>query len=519
VGEATGNAASPDRDLVIGHDVGTGGNKAVLADVRGKLLATAFHPYEVGYPRPGWAEQDPSDWWDAVCTCTRRLLEQSGASPGRVLGMGFAGQMADTVPVDGEGEPLTPAVIWLDSRADRQAEHIIRRLGGRRVLRRVAGALPTGKDLVSKWLWFKQERPDLFSRTAKFLDATGWLVFRATGVMQVDRTGAGASGIFDPGRGDWNPLFLRLLGLPRKMLPDVKNSTTIAGTLTGRAAEELGLRPDTPVISGMSDIPAAAIGSGALEEGDAHVNLGTSGWLVVPVKKAPRLGRYGMVSLPSADPELLIMIGETETAGACLGWLADILEGGEGERGGARDFSRFDREVEKEEPGAGGLIFCPWMFGERSPVPDTTLRAAFLNLSLEHRREHLLQAVYEGVALNLRWLVEAASGAGLPCRRLRAIGGGARSDAWMQVLADVTGREVEAVEDPQEAGAMGAALAAAVAAGAYRDIKEVKRLVRVRRLFTPRPGTAAVYDKLFDAFRRAYPALSRLGASLNLPET
>lgn len=507
-----------DRDLVIGHDTGTGGNKAVLADVRGNLLATAFASYPLSHPRPNRAEQDPEDWWRAISACTRRLLDETGTDPARVLGIGFAGQMADTIPLDREGRPLTPVISWMDSRADAQAERIIRRLGGRHVLMRLAGALPTGKDIVSKWAWLREEEPDTFARTHVFLDSTGYLVYRATGVMQADHTGAGSTGILNLKTRDWDPLLVRLLGLPREKLPDVKRSIDVAGPLTTRAAEDLGLPAGTPVIGGQADIPSAAIGAGALEDGDAHVYLGTSGWLCISVSKARGLGKYGIAAVASADPEMLIMIGETETAGACLQWFADNLAGEE-ERGRVKEgrsiFELLDETAAEVEPGARRLIFCPWMFGERSPVPDTTLRAAFLNLSLEHERKHMLRAVYEGVAYNLRWLVDAAAGAGLPCRPLRAIGGGAGSDVWMQILADVTGRRVEAVENPREAGAMGVALTVAVATGVYRDLKDLKRVVRVRRTFEPRPEYASVYEPLYEAFRAAYPALSRLGKSLN----
>ncbi len=500
--------------LVIGYDVGRGGCKALLADMGGRPLAVSFSPYPINHPFPGWAEQDPEDWWRAVCRCTRELLEESGSEAGEVRGLGFAGQMADTIPLDSAGEPLSPMVLWLDNRAEEQARSIIRRMGGRTVLRRLAGALPTGKDLVSKWLWFKQERPEVFERIRVFLDATGWLVFRATGEMQADRTGAGASGIFDDKRGNWNRLFLRALGIPRQLLPEVSDCVRVAGRLTREAAGEMGLEPGTPVVSGMSDIPAAAVGAGAMGEGEAHVNLGTSSWLVIPVRRPPRLGRYGMAAVPSADPALPIVIGESETAGACLRWFAqNLLEEGEG-GGSEPDFALLDQRVEDTEPGAGGLFFCPWMFGERSPVPDTSVRGAFMNLSLEHSREQMLRAVYEGVALNLRWMLEAAASAGLSCSRVRAIGGGARSDPWMQILADVTGREVEAVERPQEAGALGAALTVAVALGSFRGMKEAGGVVRVRRSFMPRAEHASTYGRLFSAFRYAYPVLSPMGSAL-----
>jgi len=504
--------------FVIGHDVGTGGCKSVISDTAGNMLASSFEPYEVSYPVPNWAEQDPEDWWRAVSAGTRRVIAQSGVGPGRVIGMGFAGQMIGVIPVDEGGRPLRPAIIWLDSRADVQAERMIKRLGGKRVMMLVAGALPSGKDVVCKLAWLKENEPEIYDDTRYFLDTTGYLVSRATGNMIIDHTGAGGTGILDNRKRDWSRLLARIAGLPLDKMPPIKSSIEVAGPLRDEVAEEMGLRPGTPVIAGMADIPGAATGSGALEDGDAHINLGTSSWLCLSVSRPKNLGKNGIVSVASPDPDMFIMLGESETAGMCLKWFAEQFATPD-ERARAEGemeiFGVLDEEVEAVEPGSKRLIFTPWMYGERSPVTDTTLRASFVNLSLDHERGHVLRSIYEGVAYNIRWLLDAVARAGFPCQPVRAIGGGAKSDVWMQIVADATRHRVEAVENPQEAGAMGCALAVAVALGALGDYKDIKKVVKVRKTFEPRAEPAKVYDELYENFRRLYPVLSDVCRRLN----
>lgn len=505
-------------ELLVGHDVGTGGSKAVLADAQGNILARTFEPYGVDYPKPHWAEQDPQVWWNAVASSTRRLLDESGADPSDVKGMGFAGQMIGVIPVDSTGVPLRPAIIWMDSRADEQASRLIRKLGGERVFTLIAGALPSGKDVVCKIAWLEQNEPELFGKTAAILDVTGYLVSRATGKFSIDHSGAGGTGMLTKSRG-WSALLAKACGVPLDKMPPIRSSIDIVGGLTAEAALDTGLPEGTPIIAGMPDIPAAATGSGALEDGDAHIYLGTSSWLCLSVARAKNLPKNGIVSVASPDPSMFIMIGESETAGICLEWFADNLAmPSEIEAAGTDEMAIFgvlDEVASKIAPGSDRLIFMPWMFGERAPVTDTTLRGAFVNLSLEHKREHLLRAIYEGIAYNLRWMIDEVARAGFPARSLRAIGGGAKSDLWMQVIADVTSRRVEAVDKPQEAGALGCALAVAVALGLLDDYKDIKKVVKVRASFDPDPARTAEYDRLYQNFRQLYPALSKAGRALN----
>ncbi len=507
-----------DEPLWLGYDAGTGGTKAVLIDSAANVFGASFCEYPLYHPAPHWAEQDPEDWWQAVVSCTRALLAASGVAPERVAGIGFAGQMLGLVPMRADGSPQGMAVSWMDSRGDAQAARIIRNFGGKRVVELVAGGIPTGKDVIAKMLWFKEERPDDFAVISKFLDATGYLVFRATGRMVVDHTGAGGTGLIGTRKRDWSRALLGLVGMPPEKLPPVLSSIEVAGGLGEDAATAMGLAAGTPVIAGMADIPAAATGSGALEHGDGHIYLGTSSWLCLSVAKPKSLGKVGIASVPSPDPDMFVMIGESEMAGACVDWFLRELGRNvtaEAARLGRSVYDVLDERIEDSEPGARNLVFAPWMFGERSPVADTTLHGAWFNLGMEHGQDDLMRAIYEGVAYNIRWLLEAVGKAGYPCPSLRAIGGGAKSDTWMQVIADVTGRRVDAVRDPQQAGAVGVALAGAVALGVLADYKDIKRVVRVRRSFEPRVKYRARYDQLFRVFQDTYPALSRAGRALN----
>ncbi len=505
-------------DLLIGHDVGTGGSKSVLADAGGNILASAFQKYEVSYPAPCMAEQNPDDWWSAVCAGTRSLLEHSGADPSSVRGMGFAGQMLSIVPVDAGGENLCPGILWLDSRADEQASRLTRRLGGELVLSNVVGALPSGKDIMCKVLWLREQRPEIFARTHAVLDLTGYLVLRATGAFSIDHTGAAGTGLLDSRR-RFSPLLCRLAGFPVEKMPEIRRSIDVVGGLTTEAAADMGLPRGTPVIAGMSDIPAAATGSGALEDGDAHIYLGSSSWLCLSLSRRVNLPKNGIISLASPDPAMYTMIGESETAGMCLEWFADNLAvPAERERagsGGGSIFQVLDEVAAAVEPGSSGLIFLPWMFGERAPVTDTTLRGAFMNLALHHGREHMLRSIYEGVAYNLRWMMDQVERKGLPLRTVRAIGGGAGSDTWMSIMADATGRRVEAMAGPQEAGALGVALAAAVGLGIFGDYKQIKDVLKVRRAFEPDPEVHTAYDPPYSEFRAIYPAYSKSCRRLN----
>lgn len=500
---------------IVAHDVGTSGDKAVLVDVEGHVCGRVIEPYQTFYPKPGWAEQEPEDWWRAVTCGTRALLETTGVSPRDVLCITFSTQMINIVPLDARGGVLRRAIIWIDNRAGEQAERIMRKLGGAKLFALIAGATLSGKDGLPKLLWLKEKEPHVYNSMSRFVDVAGYLFYRSTGNIAMEWSGASVFGI-DLKKKAWLSSLFKYIGLDPAKFPPLVRSVDKVGGLTAAAAREYGLLEGTPVIAGAGDAPCALIGSGAVGEGDGHVCLGTSGWVGVTTRRTPT-GKCGVATIQSADPDKAFLIAETEAAGACLQWLAEEVYTEEKAELGVPDVYAFmDREVIEVPPGSNCLLFTPWIYGERAPVNDCYVRAAFFNISGEHTRRDMLRAVYEGVAYNVRWLVEIVEKEfKFPLPVLRVIGGGARSRPWMQILADITGRRVEAVANPREAGAVGAALVAGVGLGVYPDFASLKKVVRVEGVFEPQAENQEIYDTLFRAYQEVYRNLRGFYRKLN----
>lgn len=497
---------------IIAHDVGTSSNKAVLVGTDGRIHGKCSAPFQVHYPGACRAEQEPGDWWKAIAETTRGLLQQTGVSPNQILCVTHSTQMLGIVPMSAKTGSLGRAIIWLDSRALVQAQRMMRKFINARVFALIAGAPMSGKDCIPKLLWLKDEEPNLYRKTDFFVDTNGYLLYRTTGNMVMEWTGASVVGM-DLKTKQWMKGVMRYVGLDPAKLPPLVRSTDQVGGLTPEAAGELGLLQGTPVIAGAGDAPCAAVGSGAVHEGAGHICMGTSAWLGVVTSRRPK-GKCGVATIHSADPNKAFLIAESETAGGCLEWAAKHLYSGDAN---APDvFAAMDRIVDKVPAGSHGLIFTPWMYGERAPIADCNARSSFLNLSGQHRREDMIRAVYEGVAYNIRWLVETVSGEfGFPLPKLRVIGGGAKSATWMQMLADVTHRRIETVPDPKEAGAVGAALVAAVGLGIYPSFEALESVTRVERTIEPREENFEIHDALFESFRDSYGRLRPLYRRLN----
>jgi xylulokinase len=500
---------------VVAHDVGTSGNKAVLVDTEARVQGKCFEPYKTYYPSPGWVEQEPDDWWRAVSKTTKLLLERTRVSPADILCITYATQMLGIIPMDSQSGALRRAIIWLDCRAGEQAERSMRRFLGPRVFALIAGAVLCGKDGIPKLLWLKTEEPDIYNKMCCFLDVAGYLFYRSTGNMVMEWTGASVFGL-NLKKKTWLEGIFRYVGLDPHKLPPLVRPIDKVGELTREAADECGLLQGTPVIAGAGDAPCAAVGAGAVGEGEGHVYLGISGWVGVVTRHTPR-GKCGAATIQSADPNKTFLFAETEAAGGCIQWIADQLYKAEkGDPKTPNVYALMDDEVAKIPPGSNYLLFTPWLYGERAPIDDSYVRAAFLNLSAEHTREDMLRAVYEGVAYNIRWIVEIVEKEfkfSLPC--LRVIGGGALGKPWMQILADITRRKIETICEPQEAGAVGAALVAAVGMGIYPDFESLRKVVKVDSVYEPQPKSFEIYDSLFHHYQEVYGSLRSFYRKLN----
>ena len=502
-------------EYLLAHDVGTTGCKAALVTPGGQIVATSYQSYSIEYPQPLRAEQDPEAWWRATVDTTREVLEKVCARPGEILALAFSSQLVNTIPLDGQGRPLRPCINWLDGRAWEEAQWVMRKLGGPAVFARLIGTPLTGKDLLPKYIWLKKHEPQVYARAAALVDTGGYMIYRTTGRLACDWSVASVTGLFNLKTKTWDMSIMRVFGLHPEKFPELVRSTDLVGCLTAEAAAELGLLEGTPVFGGAGDAMTSAVGCGAVGEADGHLSLGTSGYVGITTARRV-VGKRGIVSIQSADPDKLLLIAETETSGACLKWAAKELYCAAPD---AETLSRMDIDVAETEPGAGGLIFTPWMYGERCPVADESLRAAFLNLGTNHTRSQMTRAIYEGVAYNFRWILESITSLyRFLADPLRVTGGGARGLPWLRILSDVTGRKLEAVASPQQTTAMGAALVSAIGLGIYPSFEAVKDLIPVEHELSPETDPKPVYDRVYPAYRQVYRALRNIYHTLNRPE-
>lgn len=500
---------------ILAYDVGTSGCKAALVSEGGKIIENTYEPYPTYYPQALYAEQNPIDWWQAVCVTTKRLLQTHPLPAGEIAGLAFSTQMVNLIPVDKDGTPLRPCISWLDGRAEEEAQQVMRKLGGKAVFAAVVGVAITGKDLLPKYIWLKKHEPQIYQKASAFIDASGYLLAKATGRLVYEWTTASVTGLFDLKKKRWDTFLMHFFGLDEEKFPTLVMPHEKVGGLTATAAAELGLLEGTPVFGGAGDAMTAAVGSGAVGEAEGHLCLGTSGFVGIVTSKRVT-GKKGIPTIQSADPQKLLLIGESETVGECLKWAA--REFFQREPDGAT-FKRMDEIVNGVEPGAGGLLFTPWMYGERTPIADERLRAAFVNLGANHTYAHMLRAIYEGVGYNFRWILENIQELyGFRPDPLRVIGGGAKGLPWVQIVADISGRSLECVAEPQQTTALGAAFIAMVGLGLLNSVEAVKPLVPLTATVKPNPDNKALYDELYALFKDIYPSLKGIYHRLNRGE-
>jgi xylulokinase len=506
---------------VLAIDLGTSGPKVALFTLDGDFVDGEFAPVELRMSPGGGVEQRPADWWDAIVAARARLSERGAVEPDDIAIVSVTAQWSGTVPCAVDGTPLHDAIIWMDSRGAPQVERIVGgplRVAGYdpRKLRqwiRITGAIPahSGKDPVAHILWLQETMPDVARATHKYVEPKDWLNWKLTGRCVATMDSIVLHWVTDnrdPDRVDYNADLLRRSRLDRAQLPDLVPATTIIGEVTAEAAAQLNLTAGTPVSGGTPDVQSAAIGSGAVQDFEGHLYIGTSSWISchVPFKKTDVM--RGVASLPSPLPGKYFVADEQESAGVCLTWLRDNVLAGE-------SYAAIDALADGAPPGSNGVIFTPWLNGERTPVDDHTLRGGWHNVSLRTTRAELARGVLEGVAYNTRWLLECVEKfTGRPFPWLNFVGGGAQSDVWAQIFADVLDRPIRQVDHPIHANARGAALLGALALKA-RSIDDISRAVRIAKTHEPDRATRAAYDPLYREFRAFYKKTKGVYARLN----
>ncbi|MEG1791521.1 MAG: FGGY-family carbohydrate kinase [Clostridia bacterium] len=488
---------------IISHDMGTSSDKAVLVDYSGKIIATSVEPYPTYYPNPAWVEQDTALYWAAVCKASRSVCEKTKTSPDDIGGIIFSTQAQGVIPVDEKGNVLYNNITWVDARAEKQAQEIMAKFGGKKLFTMIVGTPIMGKDCVAKIKWIRDERPDVYEKTKYFLDVNGFLKMKCTGEMVAELSGASSYGL-DLKKKTWMSAF-PLIGVEIEKLPPlVKSTDKIGNGLTEKAARDMGLNIGTPVFGGCDDVQAACVGSGKNGDGDVHIYLGTSAWVAATSKTATKF-MHGAAAIQSADPEMNLIAGITEAAGSNIQWICDQFFSAEKEKYGDDIYAYMDDVIRAIPAGSDHLICTPWMMGERCPVSSTTTRCTLFNINPEHTREHMMRAVYEGVAYNLRWILENfKKDYGFKCHDFHIIGGGALDDAWMQIIADITGAKFSIVSNPRNAGALGAAIIALIGLGELKNFKDARDFVKITKTYKPDKHNADIYNELYTTYKRIY---------------
>jgi xylulokinase len=503
-------------EYVLTIDLGTSGPKVAIFTFDGSFVDGDFTPVDLNVLADGGVEQSPAAWWNGVVAASQRVMSRTSIPLDDIVAVAVTSQWSGTVPVDREGTPLHDAIIWMDARGADETRRVV---GGAlrvqgyepRKLRKWisrTGGVPalSGKDSISHILWLQRERPDIARATWKYLEPKDWLNLQLTGRCAATHCSIVLHWVTDnrdAAAVDYDPGLLRVCELDRAQLPDLIPATSVVGPLTEKAAKELGVPAGIPVVGGTPDLQSAAIGSGAVRDFEGHLYVGTSSWLTchVPFKKTDLL--HGIASLPSPLSGKYYVADEQEVAGGCLEWLREhALETGD-------DLARLDAIAGSVAPGSDGVIFTPWLNGERTPVDDHTLRAGWHNLSLGTTRGHLVRSVLEGVAYNSRWLLATVEKfVGRPFPWLHFVGGGAQSELWCRIMADVLDREIRQVEHPIRANARGAALLAGIALGRI-GVDDLARNVRIANTYAPDPTNRAIYDDRYAEFRTLHKQTSR----------
>lgn len=523
---------SADDKYILAIDLGTSGPKVALVSSQGELVGSEFEETRLLLLPEGGAEQSPSEWWSAITRAVKRLLGKGLITSEKIAAIAITGQWSGTVPVDEDGAALMNAIIWMDARGAPFVQQIaeggmnIEGYAPKKLFKwlQLTGGVPAraGKDPIAHILYLKQAQPDIYQRTYKFLEPVDYIGLRLTGQMAASFNSIILHWMTDNRNINdipYNDALIKISTIDRAKLPALKPPNSILGPLLPEIAREWGLREDVRVVMGSPDIHSAAVGSGAVRDYETHLYIGTSSWLTchVPFKKTDLF--HSLAALPAAIPGRYLLTDEQETAGACLQFLRDNIifhtdELSTGKTPG-NAYRLFDRIAERAPAGSAGLIFTPWLYGERAPVDDHLVRGGFFNLSLNATREHMVRAVFEGVAYNSRWLLKYVEAfIKQPVEAINFVGGGAKSDIWCQIHADILNRPIRQMKDPIEVNVRGAALLASAALG-YLDYNEIATCVQAAQTYKPNPDHRKLYDELFAEFIAIYKNNKKIYARLN----
>ena len=518
------------KKYVISYDIGTTGVKTCLFEIDSAitLISAAMEGYNLYIMPDGGAEQDPDEWWSAICSTTKTVFSKCDIKPEQIEGISFCSQMQGLVLVDKDGVPVHRAFSYMDQRAKKQLKEGIAygfKIAGANITKLIPSLLITGavalsvKDPVWKYQWVRENEPENFKRVYKWLDVKEYIISRMTDRFVMTRDSAFATLIYDIRKGHegWSKKICKILNVNPDHLAEIVECTDKVGGLTAKAAQELGLKPGTAVFGGGGDASLIGVGAGSVELGETHIYSGTSGWVSTVVDKSIVDTSAMIAAVLGAQKDRFNYFAELETAGKCLEWVKDhlaldeigiflqkthVAESPETVYTNLYDY--LSKVIDEIPAGSSGVIFTPWLHGNRCPFEDPNARGMFFNVSLDVGKTELIRSVIEGVCFHLRWFLETEDKKIQTSSVVRFVGGGALSDVTCQILADITGRTVETVDSPQNVGAVGAAVIMAVGLGVLDDISHAKKLIPAKKTFVPNAKNKDVYDRNFAVYKTLY---------------
>ncbi|MDF3820000.1 FGGY-family carbohydrate kinase [Leptospira sp. 96542] len=528
-------------EYILAYDIGTTGLKTCLFRMgdRLQLVQSAIQEYPIQLLENGGAEQNPEDWWNSLQSTTKRILDKSDIEVSQIKGISFCSQMQGLVLVDSDFNPVRPAMSYMDQRASNEMKAGIQygiKIEGINIIKLFVSLWVTGavaasvKDPIWKYKWVEKNEPDLFTKVRWWFDVKEFLIARCTGEAVMTRDSAFATFLYNSrvGKGHWSKLLTKLFKINFNHLPKIVNSYDQVGVLTERAAKFLGLSPGTAVFGGGGDASLIGVGAGAVEEGDTHIYAGTSGWVSTVTKQRKVDISARIASIVGANQNFYNYFGEQETSGKCLQWVKDHLaldeidlylekkqinEGPDAVYESLFEFM-FD-SIKDTEPGSNGVIFTPWLHGNRCPFEDPNSRGMFFNIGLNTGKRTLIRSVVEGILFHKKWIIELSDKKIKTSDHIRFVGGVARSAFICQILADMTGKKIERIVHPENAGAMGAAALAILGLGKVKTFAEIKTMIPISDVFLPNLKYKSVYDKNFRVFKRLYMQNKKNFAILN----
>jgi xylulokinase len=497
-------------NYLLGIDIGTTGSKALLINEQGMVLADSVIEYPMFTPQPLWAEQNPADWWNATIQSIKNVMAKSGTNPKDIAGIGLTGQMHGLVLLDAKGDVLRPCIMWNDQRTATECAEITAKVGAKRVLELTGNPVLPGFTLP-KILWIRKNEPEIYSRIAKFLLPKDYVRYKLTGEYWGDVSDDSGTSLFDVGKRTWSKEMADAAGVPQEWLADVTESSTASARINSFAAKETSLLEGIPVVGGAGDQAAQAVGTGIIDEGIISVTTGTSG-VIFAASDEYRVEPEGRLhAFCHAVPGKWHLMGVMLSAGGSFRWYRDTF--GDLEKRLSRElncdpYDLLTGEAEKIAIGSDGLIFLPYLTGERTPYPNPNAKGVFFGVTVRHTKAHFTKAVLEGVTFGLSDSLELMKGLGIGIREIRASGGGARSPLWRQIMADIFNSELVTV-NVTEGAAFGAALLAGVGSGVYKTVEDACKIV-IKKTGEVKPNlNAHIYNRYYERYRALYKALEK----------